>query len=49
MADVVIMSHSTQLLTAAFDADENLVVQVKGMIGRLDLFESQLSPAVDAA
>jgi hypothetical protein len=49
MTDIVIVAHSTQLLPAALDADENLVVQIKGTVGRLDLFESQLSPTVDAA
>lgn len=49
MTDVVIVAHGTQLLTVALDADENLVVQIKGTVGRLDLLESQLSPTVDAA
>ena len=43
MAHVVIMAHGTRLLTAALDADEYLIVQIKSAIGRLNLLESQIA------
>jgi hypothetical protein len=39
------MAHVTRLLTAALYADEYLPVQIKGTLGKLNQFESQLATA----
>ena len=40
MARVVVMAHRTRLFMTALYADEYLIVQIKGRIGRLNMLES---------
>lgn len=49
MARVVVMAHRTRLFMTALYADEYLLVQIKGRIGRLNMLESQLATAEFAA
>ena len=49
MARAVIMVHGDCLLTAALDADENFVVQIKSAVGGFDPLEPQLATTVLAA